>query len=71
MLIFTACEKPVEESEQCNCGTILNDNVDNDSYSVDIKNDCTGNVKTFYLTEGDWMSAYVGENYCITNVTSW
>ena len=40
-------------------------------YSVDIKNDCSGNFKTWILTPDDWMSAYVGTNYCITNTTSW
>jgi hypothetical protein len=62
---LTSCKK----DEICNCGTIVSDNPA--SYSVDIKNDCSGNVKTWYLSEGDWMSAYVGTNYCITNTTSW
>jgi len=41
------------------------------NYSVDIKNDCSGNVKNWVLSETDWMSAYVGSHYCITNTTSW
>lgn len=53
----------------CNCGLVESDDVTN--YSVVIKNSCSGNNKTFYLQEGDWMNAYVGSNYCITNVTSW
>ena len=41
------------------------------NYSVDIKNSCSGNVKTWFLSQEDWMDAYVGSNYCITNTESW
>ena len=64
--LFTSCKK---ETKPCNCGTIKSDNAMN--YSVDIQNDCSGNTKTWYLSEGDWMNAYVGSHYCITNTTSW
>jgi hypothetical protein len=56
-------------SKPCNCGIIQSDNVSN--YSVDIKNDCSSNVKTWTLSQSDWMTAYVGSHYCITNTTSW
>jgi hypothetical protein len=56
-------------NKPCNCGIIQSDNVSN--YSVDIKNDCSGNVKTWTLSQSDWMTAYVGTHYCITNTTSW
>lgn len=65
---FASCKKEID-NETCNCGIIVSDNVSN--YSVDIRNSCSDNVKTFYLTEGDWMNAHPGDNYCITNVTSW
>ena len=55
--------------ENCNCGVIQSDNIDN--YSVVIRNSCSGNNKTFYLSEGDWMNAHPGSDYCITNVQSW
>lgn len=61
---LASCEK-----ENCNCGVIQSENVSN--YSVVIKNSCSQNVKTFYLTESDWMNAYVGSDYCINNVESW
>lgn len=63
--LLASCKK----DEVCNCGTIVSDNPAD--YSVDIKNDCSENVKTWYLSEGDWMSAYVGTHYCIENTTSW
>jgi len=64
--LFSSCEK---ENQTCNCGTILSDNISN--YSVDIKNDCSGNVKTWVLSESDWFNAHVGSNFCIYNTTSW
>jgi hypothetical protein len=64
--VFTSCSK---EEEECNCGLITSDDVTD--YSVTIRNDCSGNSKKFYLTEGDWMNAHPGNNYCISNVTSW
>ena len=72
---FAGCEKEevkkteVKKAEVCNCGLIVSDNASDNS--VDIRNSCSDNVKTFYLTEGDWMNAHVGSDYCITNVTSW
>ena len=65
--VLTSCSK--EEDELCNCGTITDDDVTD--YSVTIRNDCSNNSKKFYLTQGDWMNAHPGNNYCISNVTSW
>ncbi len=63
-LLAMSCEK-----ESCNCGVIQSDNVQD--YSVVIRNSCSQNNKTFYLSEGDWMNAHPGSDYCITNTTSW
>lgn len=63
-LVMLSCTK-----KNCNCGVIQNDNVYD--YSVVIRNSCSKNNKTFYLSEGDWMNAHPGDNYCITNVDSW
>lgn len=60
-----------KESEQCNCGTIANDGIDNGCYWLEIRNDCTGNKKKFCFDEDVWMSAYVGSNFCVTNQGQW
>jgi hypothetical protein len=67
ILSIASCKK--DAAKVCNCGLVLSDNVGD--YSVVIRNSCSGNSKTFYLAAGDWMNAYVGSDYCITNVTSW
>lgn len=66
VLVFTSCKK---EDEVCNCGTVISDDVA--TYTVVIKNDCSGNQKEFILSSGDWMNAHPGESFCITNVDSW
>ena len=65
-LALLSCKK---EQKQCNCGLIESD--DATDYSIIIRNDCSQNSKKFYLTQGDWMNASVGSNYCFTNVESW
>jgi hypothetical protein len=67
ILSIASCKK--EDAKVCNCGLVVSDDVTN--YSVVIRNDCSNNQKTFTLQPGDWMNAYVGSNYCITNVSSW
>ena len=74
ILIMTAtmmlsCEKENIQQESCNCGLVVSDNVQD--YSVVIRNNCSGNEKKFKLQQGDWMKAYVGSDFCITNITSW
>jgi hypothetical protein len=65
-IALVSCKK---EDEVCNCGTVMSDDVA--TYTVVIKNDCSGNQKEFILSSGDWMNAHPGENFCITNVDSW
>jgi len=65
ILSIASCKK----EKVCNCGLVVSDDPAN--YSVVIRNGCSGNEKTFYLTAGDWMNAFVGSDYCITNEKSW
>ena len=67
ILSIASCKK--EDAKQCNCGLVVSDDASN--YSVVIRNNCSNNQQTFILQPGDWMNAYVGSNYCITNVSSW
>lgn len=65
--LISSCKK--ESNDPCNCGIVQSDNIQD--YSVVIKNECTGNNKTFYLSSGDWMNAHPGSSYCITNSSKW
>lgn len=69
VILLLSCEKENPQQQVCNCGLVVSDDVSD--FSVVIRNSCSGNEKKFYLQEGDWMNAYVGSDYCITNVTSW
>ena len=67
LLMFSSCNK--EEVFECNCGFVVSDRVSD--YSVVIRNSCTNNEKRWILQPGDWINAYVGSNYCITNASKW
>jgi hypothetical protein len=64
---LASCEK----QEDCNCGLITDDGNGNGHYWIEIRNNCSDNVKRFYLTQGDWMNAHPGNQYCITNTQPW
>jgi len=65
ILSIASCKKV----EPCNCGTVISDRVSD--YSVVIKNNCSDNERRFILDPSDWVNAFVGESFCITDVTSW
>lgn len=78
IMIFTSCEKedPNDSSGsnsggQCNCGTIANDGIDGNCYWLEIRNECSGNKKTFCFDEDIWMNNHPGDRFCVTNVSSW
>jgi hypothetical protein len=54
------------------CGIITDDAIlDNGCYSLTIKNNCSGNTKTFCFDINTWFTAYVGDNFCVTNTVPW
>ena len=56
-------------NSNCNCGLVVSD--DATDYSVIIRSQCSGVERKFTLAPGDWMNAFVGSDYCITNVAGW
>jgi len=76
-----SCKKEEEQTstnntssnKQCNCGTIANDGIDTDPicYWLEIRNECSGNKKKFCFDEDVWSNNFVGDRFCVTNVTSW
>lgn len=67
---LVSCNKE-ETQQQCNCGVITNDGINGSCYWLEIRNDCSGNKKTFCFDQSVWMNAYVGDNFCVTNQTQW
>lgn len=65
---MTGCQKECTST----CGTIVNDEIlDNDCYSLSIRNSCSDNIKTFCFDQDTWFTSYVGDNFCVNNVTPW
>ena len=66
-IILMGCEK-----EDCSCGVITNDEIlENDCYSLTIRNDCSDNYKTFCFDYDVWLNNSLGSNFCVTNEDSW
>ena len=65
-LSFMGCNEFLED---CRCGYIVSYSPHDES--VVISNDCTGNLKRWYVSDGGYKYAHVGKNYCITNTTVW
>jgi hypothetical protein len=53
------------------CGVITDDGIDGDCYWLQIRNDCTNNYKTFCFDSDVWFDAYVGNDFCVSNVEPW
>ena len=71
VLSFTSCEKDNDLLEDCQCGIIANDGIDDGCYWLEIRNDCSGNKKKFCFDTDIWMNNYVGDHFCVTNVEPW
>jgi hypothetical protein len=73
LLTLTACNK---EEEECNCGVITADEITTNAdgsfcYSLEIRNDCTNNKKTWCFDYDVWLDGNLGESFCVTNVQRW
>lgn len=68
-MVLLSCKK--ENTCTSNCGTIINDGIDNNCFWLEIQNDCSKNNKIFCFDEYTWMNNYVGDSFCVTNEPTW
>ena len=69
---IASCEKgevAQQTQQDCHCGEITNDGIDNGCYWLQIRNDCSDNYKTFCFAYSDWLTGYVGTDFCVLNET--
>jgi major membrane immunogen (membrane-anchored lipoprotein) len=64
--LMTGCVK-----EDCTCGIIANDGIDDGCYWLEIRNDCTGNKRKFCFDQDIWTTSHVGESFCVIGEVSW
>lgn len=57
--------------EDCTCGIIANDGITDGCHWLEIRNNCSGNKKQFCFDEDVWMNNYVGNEFCVSNVSEW
>tara|TARA_R110000751_G_scaffold3166_2_gene16072 strand:- start:272 stop:517 length:246 start_codon:yes stop_codon:yes gene_type:complete len=69
-LSFTSCRKE-DLCSQTNCGVIVDDGITAGCNWLDIRNDCSGNVKRFCFDTNTWFNNYVGDDFCVTNEIGW
>lgn len=75
LFAFTSCKKE-KFCKDKTCGEIVSDEITFDAqgnacYSLSIKNNCSGNVKTWCFEYTTWFNGNVGEQFCVQNVESW
>jgi len=68
LLLSLSCQKEVKS---CNCGIIIDDPIIGSNYALTIKNECSGNVQTFYFSYSVWLDSHVATRFCINNISSW
>ncbi len=62
-ILLISCSK----TEYCDCGVI--ESINDTYHTVDVRNECSGNVRTFALRSGEWSTACVGTDYCLYDRT--
>lgn len=73
IVLFSSCKK---EEEKCNCGIITQDGVSSNAdgtscYWLEVRSNCSNNKKTWCFDYDVWFDANLGEEFCVTNETSW
>ena len=68
-ILLFSCKGNYEEPVECYCGEIISDDVAD--YSIVAMNECTGNERKFILNYDDWITAFIGADYCISNPEGW
>jgi len=68
-ILLFSCKGNYEEPVECYCGEIISD--DAADYSIVAMNECTGNERKFILNYDDWITAFIGTDYCISNPEGW
>jgi len=71
LIVLTVISGCTKEEEECNCGVIANDGIDNGCYWLEIRSDCTGNKKEFCFDQDVWLDSHVGDRFCVTNEIGW
>lgn len=74
-ITLLSCKK-YEPKQDCTCGVVTNDDLTSNSdgsicYSLTVKNDCSGNLKTWCFSASTWYEYAVGDNMCVSNVGTW
>jgi hypothetical protein len=70
VLTFSSCQKDEELYQNCQCGIIVDDPITT-CYTLAIRNECSGRVKSFCFDQNVWFNNYVGDRFCVSNAQPW
>jgi hypothetical protein len=75
ILVLLSCKK-YEPEPDCTCGVVTNDALTTSSngstcYSLTVKNNCSGNLKTWCFPASTWYDYAVGDAMCVSGVGTW
>ena len=67
-VILTSCgDSGLSFDNNCDCG-IITKKIDNGlTYSMDVENNCSGNIKRFAVTKKDFYNHREGRGICFSN----
>jgi len=73
LVSLASCKK---YEPDCTCGVVTDDaittNVNGTTcYSLTVKNDCSGNLKTWCFDYNTWLNRPVGDAMCVSGVGTW
>lgn len=59
------------EDTDCNCGTVVSDEVRTSRYYLNMRNNCTGRTKEIEVAYDVWQGKAAGDKVCFANLGSW
>ncbi len=75
LVTIIGCSSLVPTTNQparCNCGVVVEDDGYTDGYYwIYMQNDCTKNIKKFYVNEDVWYRAGYGATICFKDGQTW
>lgn len=72
-VVLISCSK---YKPDCTCGIITDDAITTNPngsfcYSLTVKNNCSGNLKTWCFDYNTWLNRQVGTEMCVSGVGTW
>lgn len=68
LLVIGSCTRP---DDNCECGTVEELTYNENDFTLELKNRCSGRVRTFVVEEHVWGTVEVGDEHCDFDNAPW